>query len=149
MKIEQEIKQSKFRNEYHKLAINLAYTANWLSRITAQTLKPYKLTPQQFNVLRILRGQQPNPASINLITERMIDKMSNASRLVDKLLEKALVERTVCPTDRRQVDVRITDKGIALLAELDPKLDELNTLLGRISVDEAAKLNELLDRIRD
>jgi DNA-binding MarR family transcriptional regulator len=148
MKIEEEIKQGKFRSEYHKLAINLTYTANWFSRVTAQTLKPYKLTPQQFNVLRILRGQKPNPASINLITERMIDKMSNASRLVDKLLEKGLAERTTCESDRRQVDVSITDKGTALLAELDPLLDTLNTLLGKLNEDEAATLNQLLDKMR-
>ncbi len=148
MRIEDEIKQPKFRSEYHKLAVNLAYTANWLSRITAQALKPHKLTPQQFNVLRILRGQHPNPASINLITERMIDKMSNASRLVDKLLDKGLVERTVCPTDRRQVDVRITDKGSKLLAELDPKLDEIEAVLRAIDPKDAEALNELLDKMR-
>jgi DNA-binding MarR family transcriptional regulator len=149
MRIEDEIKQAKFRSEYHKLSINLAFTANWLSRMVAQTLKPYKLTPQQFNVLRILRGQNPNPASINLITERMIDKMSNASRLVDKLLEKELVERTTCPTDRRQVDVRITEKGTRLLAELDPTLDELEKTLRQVSEDEAATMNILLDKMRE
>lgn len=148
MKIEDEIKQSTFRNEHHKLAVNLAFTANWLGRVTAQTLKPYKLTPQQYNVLRILRGQKPNPASINLITERMIDKMSNASRLVEKLLKKKLVERTTCESDRRQVDVKITQKGESLLRELDPLFDDLNLMLGSVSKDDAATLNRLLDAIR-
>ena len=148
MKIEDEIKQPKFRNEYHKLAVNLSYTANWISRSVGQILKPYKLTPQQFNVLRILRGQQPKPASINLITERMIDKMSNASRLVDKILAKGLVERQVCPNDRRQVDVIITEKGSQLLAELDVLVDKYNDKLATLSTKEAQELNELLDKLR-
>jgi|SRR5579883_2415871 len=148
MKIEDEIKQPKFRSEYHKLAVNLSFTANWISRTFAQSLKPYKLTPQQFNVLRILRGQSPKPASINLITERMIDKMSNASRLVDKLLAKGLVERQVCPNDRRQVDVVITEKGSQLLSELDVILDKYNDTLTTLSAKEAQELNDLLDKMR-
>jgi DNA-binding MarR family transcriptional regulator len=149
MRIEDEIKQTAFRSEFHKLVINVAYTANWLTRIGTQILKPYKLTTQQFNVLRILRGQYPKPASINLITERMIDKMSNASRLVDKLLAKGLVERTVCENDRRQVDVVITEKGSKLLAELDEKIGTWETRIEGLNETEAQQLNLLLDKMRD
>ena len=148
MKIEEEIKQGKFQSEYHKLAINLTFTANWLTRKVTQGLKPYKLTPQQFNVLRILRGQHPNPASINLITERMIDKMSNASRLVDKLLAKALVERTTCPLDRRQVDVKMTKKGLELLEKIDNESKNWDDNLKTLSKKEAQELNALLDILR-
>ena len=119
MDIGTEIKQSKFKTEYQKLGINLAFTASWLETFVARNLKAHKLTGPQYNVLRILRGQGKNPASINLLTERMIDKSSNASRLVDKLVAKDLVNRRECPTDRRQVDVVITKKGLDLLAKLD------------------------------
>ncbi len=148
MKIEDEIKQSKFQNEYHKLGVNLSYTTNWLTRIVTQDLKPYKLTPQQFNVLRILRGQHPNPATINLITERMLDKMSNASRLVDKLFKKGLVERQQCPQDRRQVDVVITQKGQDLLAKIDEQTNGWNQLLEHVTLEEAKTMNMLLDKMR-
>ncbi len=148
MKIEEEIKQGKFQSEYHKLAINLTFTANWLTRQVTQGLKPFKLTPQQFNVLRILRGQHPNPASINLITERMIDKMSNASRLVDKLLAKELVERTTCPLDRRQVDVKMTKKGLDLLAKIDIESKNWDDNLKTLSKKQAQELNLMLDMLR-
>jgi DNA-binding MarR family transcriptional regulator len=148
MKIEEEIKQTVFRSEYHKVFINLAFTAYWLTRIVAQVLKPYKLTTQQYNVLRILRGQFPKPASINLITERMIDRMSNASRLVDKLLAKGLVERTVCLTDRRQVDVILTEKGSKLLEEIDKKIGPWEMHFSSLSEKEAKQMNALLDKMR-
>ncbi|HYM19422.1 MAG TPA: MarR family transcriptional regulator [Candidatus Kapabacteria bacterium] len=148
MKIEEEIKQPKFRSEFHKLVINVSFTSNWLTRIGMQILKPYKLTTQQFNVLRILRGQYPKPSSINLITDRMIDKMSNASRLVDKLVAKGLVDRTVCPNDRRQVDVLITEKGSKLLTELDEKIGTWETHIEGLNEKEAKQLNILLDKMR-
>jgi DNA-binding MarR family transcriptional regulator len=148
MRIEDEIKQATFKSEYHKLALNIAVTSNWYERFTSQKLKTYKLTPQQFNVLRILRGQFPNPATINLITDRMIDKMSNASRLVDKLLEKGLVDRRTCPSDRRQVDVKITEKGQQLLSTIDDESTDWENPLHTISKAEAKALNLLLDKLR-
>lgn len=148
MRIEDEIKQAKFKSEYHKLALNIAVTSNWYERFTTQKLKAYKLTPQQFNVLRILRGQSPNPATINLITERMIDKMSNASRLVDKLLEKGLVDRRTCPSDRRQVDVQITEKGQQLLSKIDDESKDWENPLHTLSDADAKTLNLLLDKLR-
>ncbi|HET9137156.1 MAG TPA: MarR family transcriptional regulator [Candidatus Kapabacteria bacterium] len=148
MKIEDEIKQPKFQSEYHKLGVNLAFTANWFDRQITQKLKEFKLTSQQFNVLRILRGQYPNPATINLITERMLDKMSNASRLVDKLLTKGLVDRKTCPEDRRQVDIIITEKGQELLKKIDEHTKDWEAPLMTLSKQEATLMNDFLDRMR-
>jgi len=107
------------------------------------------LTIQQYNVLRILRGQFPNPIKVSDITERMLDKMSNASRLVDKLVAKKLVLRTECPSDRRAVDVVITEKGLELLKQLDDRQGDWDTLLqDKLTSDEATTLSHLLDRLR-
>ena len=148
MEIGQEINQGKFKTEYQKLGINLAFTSSWLDRLVARQLKQYKLTGQQFNVLRILRGQNGNPATINLLTERMIDKSSNASRLVDKLVKKDLAKRHECPSDRRQVDVVISKKGLDLLAKIDKDEVEWSAKLETLSSSEAKELNKLLDKLR-
>lgn len=148
MSIETDIKQSKFRNAYHKMALNLIYTTSWLSNGQAALLKPYDLTTQQYNVLRILRGQHPNPVRVNDIIERMLDKMSNASRLVDKLLAKGLVKRTECPRDRRAVDVVITDDGMKILAELDAMQGEWENTLQNVTEEEANLLSDILDKLR-
>jgi DNA-binding MarR family transcriptional regulator len=129
--------------------VNLLYTSNWLAGHQTQELKPFKLTLQQYNVLRILRGQHPNPIKVSDITERMLDKMSNASRLVDKLVAKKLVQRTECPSDRRAVDVIITEKGLALLKQMDARQDALNVSLeNKLTAEEAEWLSQLLDRLR-
>jgi len=130
------------------MALNLLYTTNWLSNSQACLLKPYDLTPQQYNVLRILRGQYPKPVRVNDIIERMLDKMSNASRLVDKLLLKALVKRTECPHDRRAVDVVITEAGLEILSELDKMQESWENQLKRLSEQEADLLSELIDKLR-
>ncbi|NBB19460.1 MarR family transcriptional regulator [Runella sp. CRIBMP] len=148
MSIETDIKQSKFRNAYHKMALNLIYTTSWLSNGQAALLKPYDLTTQQYNVLRILRGQHPNPVRVNDIIERMLDKMSNASRLVDKLLAKGLVKRTECPRDRRAVDVVITDDGMKILAELDAIQGDWEKTLLNVTEEEANLLSDILDKLR-
>ncbi len=148
MSIETDIKQSKFRNAYHKMALNLIYTTSWLSNGQAALLKPYDLTTQQYNVLRILRGQHPNPVRVNDIIERMLDKMSNASRLVDKLLAKGLVKRTECPRDRRAVDVVITDDGMKILAELDAMQGDWEKTLLNVTEEEANLLSDILDKLR-
>ncbi len=149
MKLEQEIVQSKFKNEFQKAVINVLYTSNWLSTKHACVMKPYGLTIQQYNILRILRGQHPNPATIRLLTERMLDKMSNASRLVEKLRVKELVARETCSEDRRQVNVIITDKGLDLLKEIDNHIDNLETEhYHNITEDEAAELSRILDKLR-
>lgn len=149
MSIEQDIKQSTFRNPHHRMMVNLMYTSNWVANTQMHLLKPHGLTLQQYNVLRILRGQYPNPVKVSDITERMLDKMSNASRLVDKLVLKKLVQRTECPSDRRAVDVIITDKGLTLLKKLDAIQDEYEvTLNSKLTNEEATTLSQLLDRLR-
>ena len=119
MRIEDEIKQPHFRDEFQKAYINLIYTAGWLQLRQAAAFKPFGLTLPQFNILRILRGQHPLPATVALLIDRMLDKTSNASRIVDRLEEKQLVTRTVCPANRRAVDIRITKAGLALLDQIE------------------------------
>lgn len=148
MSIETDIKQTKFRNPHHRMALNLLYTTNWMANSQACLLKPYDLTSQQYNVLRILRGQYPNPVRVNDIIERMLDKMSNASRLVDKLLLKGLVKRTECPHDRRAVDVVITEAGMEILSDLDKMQDSWENQLRNLSEQEANQLSNLLDKLR-
>jgi len=148
MSIENDIKQNKFKNPYQRLGINLIYTGNWMMHQQLEMMRGYDLTPQQYNVLRILRGHHPEPMKVNAIAERMLDKTSNASRLVDKLLLKELLVRRVCPTDRRAVDVLITDKGLSLLKEMDPLLAEWEKNLHVITAEEAVQLSSLLDKLR-
>jgi DNA-binding MarR family transcriptional regulator len=149
MKIEDEIKQSKkFKSEFQRLAININFTSSWLYRIHAQFLKQYGISPEQFNVLRILRGQHPNCANNQLISSRMIDKSSNCSRIVEKLKQKELVERIENKTDRRHVDISITKKGLDLLSKIDTKSDEMEFIKGNITSEEAKKISDLLDKMR-
>ena len=151
MKIEEEINQQKpFKSAYHKVNLNILCTASWISKLQADILKPFDLTTQQFNILRILRGMAGEPATIKLLTERMIDKMSNASRLVDKLLAKKLVKREECKEDRRRVDIFITEKGLELLASASEAI-EGTPFVNAIGIDEkeALLLSDLLDKMRD
>jgi DNA-binding MarR family transcriptional regulator len=148
MEIGKEIKQAKFKNEYHKMLINLLFTSGWLESKNSCSLKPYGISPQQYNILRILRGQYPKPATVNLLIERMLDKNSNASRLVEKLRLKKLVERAICPEDRRAVNVIITKKGLDLLEELDKYEVSFLKELKNLNEKEAEQLNALLDKLR-
>ncbi|MEQ8909858.1 MAG: MarR family transcriptional regulator [Vicingaceae bacterium] len=148
MKIEEEIKQNKFEDEYQKLMINQLFTGKWVTEIIADHLKPYGLTSQQYNVLRILRGQHPQAISVNSITIRMIDKMSNVSRLVDKLKTKGFVNRRVNHDDRRQVDIEITEEGLKLLNQIDKKQPEVKQKFQNLNPEEAKQLNDLLDKLR-
>ncbi|MCL5028787.1 MAG: MarR family transcriptional regulator [Bacteroidetes bacterium] len=148
MKLEEEISQKHFRNEYHKAAVNVVYTFNWLNNHNVSFFKPLGITPQQFNILRILRGQHPNPATIKLIKERMLDKMSDASRIVEKLRVKGLVERNICSHDRRNVDVCITQKGLDLLSQIDMRNDEADQKFSALNPEEIKQLNDLLDKLR-
>ncbi len=148
--IGEEIKQEKFKSIFEKVMINLVFTTNWLNLRNSQLFKQYGISLQQFNVLRILRGQHKQPATINLISERMLDKSSNASRLVDKLVIKELVERKECPNDRRAVDILITDKGLEVLSRLDIVLKDFHQVVEtKITKEEAQNLNELLNKIRE
>ncbi|HYG37657.1 MAG TPA: MarR family transcriptional regulator [Cytophagales bacterium] len=149
MKLEDEIKQKSFRSEHHKMVLNIYFTNNWLHDSQINIFKSFAITPQQFNLLRILRGQYPTPATINLLVERMLNKMCDASRLVEKLKKKGLVERVQCPEDRRAVNVLISEKGLKLLKEIDPLLDQMYDELSSIlTVEEAKQLNNLLDKLR-
>ncbi|MFT2008495.1 MarR family winged helix-turn-helix transcriptional regulator [Pontibacter sp. 13R65] len=149
MRIEEEIKQEQFRNEYQKAYINLLYTSSRLQVEQAALFKPFGLTLPQFNILRILRGQYPKPATISLLIERMMDKTSNASRIVDRLEAKELVTRKQCPEDRRTVDVLITEKALALLQKMDECAGSGRTGINNLSETEAQELNRLLDKIRE
>ena len=149
MKIEDEIQQKSFKSEAHKAYINIVYTANFLGVKQAAVFKPYGITLPQFNVLRILRGQHPKPATVNLLMERMLDKTSNVSRIMDKLELKKLATRKQCPNDRRSVDILITEAGLELLKKMDEKLDTQKIGLENLSDAEAKELNRLLDKIRD
>lgn len=148
MKIEEEIKQAKFRNAHQKAVINLLYTANWLLDRNASFFKGYGITNQQFNILRILRGQYPKKISGSEIKSRMIDKNSDVSRLLDRLLTKNLIEKTPCPNDKRAADVMISQKGLDLLHEIDEKMDATDVKTLGINSEEAEALNNLLDRCR-
>ena len=128
--------------------INQLFTGKWISNLIAKQLKPFSLTTQQYNVLRILRGQRNNSISINAISERMIDKMSNVSRLIDKLLDKKLVVRKVNRIDRRQVDIAITENGLKLIAEIEKTEPELKSNFSTLTQKEAKQLNDLLDKLR-
>jgi len=147
MGIEKDINQPKFRNEYQKAGINLTYTFNWVSEKIKQILDEYEITPQQFNILRILRGAG-KPISTLQIRQRMLDKMSDTSRIVDRLLKKGMVKKVVCAGDRRLVDVTISENGLALLEKIDGRQDELDGMLKNLDEKEASVLNQLLDKIR-
>ena len=149
LKLENEIQQQKFKSEEQKLMINLVYTTNWLNAKYDVFFRDSDITIQQYNVLRILRGQYPNPCSIKLIKERMLDRMSDASRIVDKLKTKKLLIRKECPNDRRSVDVIITEKGLELLKSLDYIDEESKDIFKSLSPEEVSKLNLLLDKLRD
>ena len=149
MHLEDEIKQKKFRNEYQKAAVNLIFTTNWLQAKFAPLMKQFGLTVQQFNILRILRGQHPNPATINLLKERMLDKMSDASRLVDRLLEKGYLSRKICGIDRRRVDILITKEGLDLLEKIDVEEEKFYSGLNNLTPEETIMLNKLLDKFRE
>ncbi|MGE5431299.1 MAG: MarR family winged helix-turn-helix transcriptional regulator [Syntrophomonadaceae bacterium] len=148
MRLEEEIKQDRFSSQYHKALVNIIYTNNWIASHMTAILKPHGITMQQYNVLRILRGCNPKPATIKLIKERMLDKMSDASRIVEKLRAKNLAERSECSKDRRNVDVTITQKGLDLLAKLDAPEHLLENRLAALDSEEINSLNCLLDKIR-
>lgn len=149
MSIENELK-GRFRNEYHKGLINLNYTAKQLSYEFFQSLKKYGLAEQQYNVLRILRGfRSEAPLCIGFIKERMLDKDSDVSRIVDRLFEKGFVNRTENPNDRRQKSVEITEAGLALLDKMFSCEQKADTLLNNLTPEEINELNRLLDKIRE
>lgn len=150
MKLEDELKMPKFRNPYQKASLNLMFTGEWMMARVDSLLKPYDISSQQFNVLRILRGQQGKPINLFTIQERMLNRMSNATRLVEKLRLKGLVTRELCEQNRRKVEISITEKGIDLLDSLDPLMKQLEEdTFKNLSEEEAQHLSDTLDRVRD
>ena len=148
MSLKEEIKQKGFRNEYQKALINILYTHNYLIGKMSDIFKKYDITRQQFNVLRILRGQHPNPATINTIKDRMLDKMSDASRIVVRLKKKSLIKSKQSDNDRRATEVIISDKGLNLLKKMDGGIEEFDRLFSNLTPSEANSLNDLLDKLR-
>ena len=148
MRLEEELKQEEFSSEYQKAILNILFTGHWLESENAKFLKPYGISPQQYNVLRILKGQGDKAISVNNIMSRMIDKMSNASRLVEKLRQKKLIERVTCDSDRRQVDVKITKDGLRLLKKLSKEMDSFDMIMTKLTKTDAKNLNTILDKIR-
>ena len=148
MSIEKDIKQiTKFRNEWQKAAVNILYTYNWLLEQQKRHFDRGGLTHQQYNILRILKGSG-QPISTLQIRERMLDKMSDTSRIVDRLVTKALVKKITCPTDKRMVDVTITAKGKKLLEKLDAFELKMDEVAGTLTEDDAKTMNKLLDKMR-
>jgi MarR family 2-MHQ and catechol resistance regulon transcriptional repressor len=148
MGIESDIHQSKFINAKQKAMINLLYTYGWMIEQIKEFLSEEDITHQQYNILRILRGSHPEPISTLQIRERMLDRMSDTSRIVDRLVAKHLVKKTICPKDKRLVDVTITEKGQKLLKKLDGQKDYFVQIMGNLSEKEAEQLNILLDKLR-
>jgi DNA-binding MarR family transcriptional regulator len=148
MLLEHEILQTKFKSQAHKLAVNLLYTNNWLNSWYETMFKNTGLTQQQYNVLRILRGQYPKPCNLKLIRERMLDRMSDASRIVDKLKHKGFIERKENKDDRRHLSIMLTDRGLKALSSLDHLDEEVKTLFKNLTEKEQEFLNDFLDRLR-
>lgn len=150
MKIEEEIKSTVELSLAKKVLLNLSFTRNIVSDKFLETLKPYDLSGEQYNVLRILRGQKGKPANMSIIQERMISKNSNTTRLVDKLLLKELVVRNICPTNKRKMEITITDKGLKVLEELDPAvIEHENCFANNLTTEELEQLNYLLEKYRN
>lgn len=149
MGLAEDIQQKEFKNEHQKVLLNIIYTYNHLIYEMNILFKERDITRQQYNVLRILRGQYPNPASISLIKERMLDKMSDASRIVQRLSKKGLITRDISEDDRRSVEVVISQRGLDLLSETDEKVQGFDHLVDNLDISEARQLNDLLDKVRE
>lgn len=148
MSIEKEIHQPHFRNSFQKVSINILFTANWLQENIRVLLDRYGITSQQYNILRILRGSK-GPLSTLQIRERMLDRMSDSSRMVDRLVNKEWVIKKTCRNDKRLVDVTISNKGLALLAEIDTHQESLDAIASNLTEQEAEGLSNLLDKLRE
>jgi DNA-binding MarR family transcriptional regulator len=149
MKIDQAIQQTVFRDARQKAGINLLFTASWFNNRINRMLKPYGISMPQFNIMRILKGQNGQPMSLRLVTERMIDPMSNTSRLIDKLVDKGVVDRRQCPMDRRAVDLLLTDVGITLLELASSTVNKASDeLLSHMPESDLEEMSRLLDLFR-
>ena len=143
-----ETKAPRYESAFHEALVNVSYTINWCNDKVKQAVSPYDITSQQFNVLRILRGQFPNPSTINLIKSKMLDKMCDASRIVDRLVQKNLVIKNTSNHDKRAVDILINDKGLTLLKRIDDEVNISSIFSPNLTVEEAEQLIVLLDKAR-
>jgi len=148
MGIEQDVKQAKFSSEFQKAMVNILFTSSWLGNRNTSYFKKFDISPEQFNVLRILRGSHPIPMRLADIADRMIERNSNCTRLVEKLRQKRMVNRQLCETNRRQVDISITSKGLKILGEIDQDNDYWTAPEKKITEVEARELNRILDKLR-
>ena len=149
MTIEEAIQTSAQLTDQRKTVINLLYTASWINEVINKAIKPFGISLQQFNVLRILKGQKQYPINLSDINKRMVTKMSNTTRLIDKLLAKAYVDRVVCPTNRRKIEVRITDQGLDFLKTIEPVITEAEEYITtQLNSNELESLNTLLNNLR-
>lgn len=148
MHLQKETKTSRFESIYQQAIVNVLFTYGWCNERLKQMVSPYDITTQQFNILRILRGQHPEPSTINLLRSRMLDKMCDASRIVDRLVQKGLVLKAVNPNDKRAVDILITKKGLSLLRQIDNEVDLSAMAAPNLTEEEAEQLNNLLDKMR-
>lgn len=149
MRLEDEIKQTRpFENAYHKATVNLVYTGKWIINLQNELFQLFNITIPQYNILRILKGNHPKAVTVKYIRKRMLDKMSDASRIVEVMHKKGLVKRTISTTDRRKVDILLTQKGHDILAEVVKKHDELYGFLSNLDTEEIEQFNTLLDKVR-
>jgi DNA-binding MarR family transcriptional regulator len=148
VQLQKEVKAAKFENIFQQALVNVIFTYHWSTQNVKEALSPYDITQQQYNVLRILRGQYPSPATVNLIKNRILDKMSDTSRIVDRLIQKGYVEKSVNNYDKRAVDVIISDKGLSLLKKMDKEIDFSSFIAPNLTQEEAEQLNVLLDKMR-
>jgi DNA-binding MarR family transcriptional regulator len=148
MKIEDEIQTTGFRSPFHKAAVNLIFTAGWVEDNNREYFKSFGITPQQFNILRILRGQHPGKISVTEIKARMLDKNSDVSRLLSRLISKGFIGKSQCPNDKRAADILITEQGLSLLKKIDQGVDQTDLGLFNLTSTEADQLNFLLDKCR-
>lgn len=145
--IEEEIQQNKFKSPYQKAVLNLIYTANWIQNKHQGFFKLYGITGQQYNILRILKGQHPKSISATAIKSRMLDQNSDVSRLLDRMAAKELLTKKTCPKDKRASDVNITQTGLDLLKQIEKKENDIDELLS-LTPEEATQLSSLLDKAR-
>lgn len=148
MGIEKDIHQNRFRNQHQKAMVNILYTYGWTLERIKRFLAKEDITHQQYNILRILRGSHPEPLSTLQIRERMIDRMSDTSRIVDRMVLKGLVKKTSSPKDKRLVDVTLSEKGQKLLQKMDAEDDQFDAIMKRLTESEAEMLSNLLDKLR-
>lgn len=149
MQFKENIISNNEGNKYQETYLNLLFTSSWLQLQSTKLLKRYDISPEQFNILRILQSLHPKPATIKLLTAQMTDKMSNASRLVEKLKQKGLVERESCDDDRRRVNVSLTNKGLEMLEKTACLVEEnIESNMRNLSIEQLAQLNELLQHLR-